>query len=150
MLKKKFYQNYVVQSKEEAFVILKAHINAFYGGECDGFMNEAICNVFVSEENFGKDKVDNSFCFLVTEEIDKVLDSWINCNNLAEVSVLEGFDSLDENTIVDTLYKKLVGSSDLNSLYEKDLEVFGDDASWYKDDDSVLFVLFRKYWNLEK
>lgn len=113
-------------------------------------LSSYICNVFVSEENFGKDKVDNSFCFLVTEEMDKVLDSWINCNNLAEIISLENLEFLDEDDVVDSLYKKLIGSSDLNSLYEKDLEVFGDDASWYKDDDSVLFVLFRKYWNLEK
>ena len=148
-MKKKFYQNYVVSSKEEAFVILKAHIDTFYGGKCDGYLDEAMCNSLVEEGNFGTDKVDNSFCFLVTKEIDSVLDTWMNCENLSEVSALEGFDSLDCDAIAESLYEKIVGTSDLETLYKKDLEIFGDDAAWYKDSDSVLYVLFKKHWDLE-
>lgn len=148
-MEKKFYQNYVVSSKEEAFVILKAHVDAFYGGKCDGYLDEATCGSLVSEEDFGRDKVDNSFCFLVTKEIDNVLYTWINCENLSEVSALEGFDSLDCEAVKDSLYEKVVGTSDIETLYKKDLEIFGKGAAWYKDSDSFLYELFKKHWNLE-
>lgn len=145
-MKVKFYQNYVVASKEEAFVILKAYIKGFCGSNPeDGFMDENICNVFTDESDFGRDKVDNSCCFLVTSELSNILDKWIECNNLSEISSLEGLDSLDEDAIVKLLHEKFVGSSNMDYLYEEDRKNFGESVSWYKDD-----VLFQKFWDLEK
>lgn len=149
-MERRFYQNVTIDSKEEAFVILKAQIDAFYGGECEGYLDEAIANCFVSADAFNRGCKVQTDCFLATEEIIKVLDDWMDCDNIAQVSYTEGFNFLDEDAIVDSLYKKLVGSSDLETLYKKDLEIFGDDVSWYKDSDSFLYVLFKKYWDVEK
>lgn len=145
-MKKKFYQNYVVANKEEAFVILKAYIKGFCGSNPeDGFMDEHICNVFTDESDFGRDKVDNSCCFLVTRELSDILNKWIECDNLSEISSLEGLDSLDEDAIVKLLHEKFVGSSNMDYLYEEDYKYFGESVSWYKDE-----VLFQKFWDLEK
>lgn len=146
-MEKKFYQNYVVANKEEAFVILKAYISWWFQGKTpkNGYMDEHICNAFVEESNFGNDKVDNSCCYLVTHELYEVLCKWINCDNLSEISSMEGFDSLNEEDVVKSLYEKFVGSSNMDSLYERDLQVFGEDVSWYKED-----KLFQKFWDLEK
>ena len=140
-MKKKFYQNYVVANKEEAFVILKKYIKGKNVKE--GYMDEHICNVFIEESIFGKDKVDTSCCYLVTHELNEVLCKWVNCNNLSEISSMENFDFLEED-IVKSLYKKFVGSSNMDSLYKEDLQVFGKGISWYKEN-----PLFQNFWNLE-
>lgn len=150
-MKKKFYQNYVVASKEEAFVILKSYIKGFCGeNPKDGYMDEHICNVFTREDTFGKDKLDDSCCFLVTEDLFvNHLCKWIEFKNLQEVANFEKVEVLlsedGEKNIVNLLHEKFVGLSNMDSLCKKDYESFGDTVSWYKDE-----VLFQKFWDLEK
>lgn len=145
-MKKKFYQRYVIKSKEEAFVVLKSFIEGNYPNGASGYMDEAIGNIFTSEGSLGRDKVDTSWCFLVKDgELSETLYNWGNCDNIDEVAEKEGFGSLKEDNIVKDLYNEIVGPKNIFSLYKQDEEVFGLDASWYKKD-----TLFKKFEELAK
>lgn len=145
-MEKKFYQRYIINSKEEAFIVLKYFIEGNYPNGASDCMDEAIGNIFTSEGSFGKDKVDTSWCFLVKDgELSDTLYNWGNCDNLDEIIEKEEFGSLKEDNIVKDLYNEIVGSKDIFSLYKQDEEVFGLDVSWYKKD-----KLFKKFEELAK
>lgn len=144
---KKFYQKALVETVEEAFIILKNYIEGEGGEDTDcSVMDMHMGNLFTTESVFGRDKVDTSFCFLMSDELGKKVYDWIEWGTLSEISSHEGLDSVDEDAVVKSLYEKFVGSSNMDSLYEEDCNSFGEDeVSWYKED--VLFKKFRDLGN---
>lgn len=153
---RRFYQKVTIDSREEAFVILKAQYDANCGGygedveEGYNYVEDAMMNCLIDGSNF-ENWWNDSDCFLCSSELNKVLVEWENkYNTIEELSSSEGFDSLDIDAVKDSLYKKVVGSSDLETLYKKDLEIFGDLVRWYKDEDQFLYELFKKYWDSEE
>lgn len=133
MKEKKFYQNYVIQSKDEVLTLMALLFN-------DGvstYMDEMSGN-FVQEEIADKDSVDFSCSYLITEDIDNLISDWIG--RYKTVKELFDAEKVDKDFVISgikDLYPKMVGGKDFKELLHKDKETFGSYVDFYDNDSLV-------------
>lgn len=133
MKEKKFYQNYVIQSKDEVLTLMALLFN-------DGvsiYMDE-MCDNFIQENDADSDYVDFSCSYLITEDVDNLISDWIGRYETAEE--LFNAEKVDKDFVISgikDLYPKMVGDKDFKELLHKDKETFGSDVDFYDVDSLV-------------
>lgn len=141
MQEKKFFQNYVLQSKEEVLTLM----SLLFKDGVSTYMDEMSSN-FVREEVADKDSVDFSCAYLITKELEDVISGWIDSYYTAEDLLnAEKVDDVFVSKGVKELYTKMVGDNNLEDLLHKDKEIFGSDVKFYDSDALVnMFKLLSR------
>lgn len=137
-LEKKFFQKYTLNSVEEVIAIASLFSHTI-GTDSDMLFG----NLFTEENMVGKDNVDLSHCFFVTEDVTNTLGTYINKYPQFK-DVLEAHAEMDAHSMLDTLKalkSKMLGEDTLAKAIEEDVSVFGDDVSYY--DNCPIVIMFK-------
>lgn len=133
MENKKFYQNYTLQTEEEVLTLMALLLK-----DGIGFYMDEMSSNFVQEKVADKDPADFSCSYLITEDIDRLIDGWIDTYDTAK-DLLDA-KQVDEdfiNNSIKKLYINMVGGKDFNELLRKDKETFGSYVNFYDTDSFV-------------
>lgn len=141
MQEKKFYQNYVIESKEEVLALMAL----LFKDGISTYMDEMSGN-FVQEDVADKDIVDFSCSYLITEDIDNIIDGWIDkYKTVKELFVVEKVDDAFIKEVIKNLYTKMIGDKDFEELLRKDKKTFGSSVNFYEHDSFVnMFRVFSQ------
>lgn len=141
-MEKKFFQNYTLTTFEEAVAVASVYVNTL------GNWNDMLFgNLFAEEKNVGKDNVDLSNCFLVTDEVFNTIVDVIDKYGTFE-EVLKAYPDLNSYKILATLVNiggKMVGNSSLKDAIAKDKDTFGEEVAYY---DNCPFIASIKYMDM--
>lgn len=143
---RKFFQKYTISSKEEAYVILRNYTGFDAPEDRVEYLDEDLCNLFTTKDNFLKDEVVSN-CYIVSNELDDTLCSWVSSgySSYRELEESEGVSLEDACLIERTLYEKFTQGKSLSEFITKDKEDWSNDVDWY-DTDSLIqkFCEFAK------
>lgn len=130
MKNKKFYQKYTLQTEDEVLALMYLLLRDGIGE----FVDEAVSN-FATERTVDTDNCDFSCSYLITDELDKTLSSWVDSYSFTKDMLKDkGMSEEKVANIVKMLYSKMVGDNNLEDLLNKDREVFDTEVSFYKRD----------------
>lgn len=130
MKNKKFYQKYTLQTEDEVLALMYLLLRDGIGE----FVDEAVSN-FATERTVDTDNCDFSCSYLITDELDETLSSWVDSYSFTKDMLKDkGMSEEKVANIVKMLYSKMVGDNNLEDLLNKDREVFDTEVSFYKRD----------------
>jgi hypothetical protein len=130
MKNKKFYQKYTLKTEDEVLALMYLLLKDGIGE----FVDEAVSN-FATERTVDTDNCDFSCSYLITNELNETLSSWVDSYDLTRDMLKDkGMSEEKVANIVKMLYSKMVGDNNLEDLLNKDREVFGSDVNFYKGD----------------
>lgn len=138
-MNKKFYQNYTLNTVEEALAIATLFENSI------GNLSEMLLgNLFTKEELVGKDNVDLSNCYLVSDELYSTLEGLTEEYDTFS-DILVNYKDLDSSKALDILKSiknNMIGNTKLSDAISRDRDTFGRDVDFYFDDPFVSIIRF--------
>lgn len=101
-------------------------------------LSDLICTIFATESDFDWDKASSENCFLVSDELDKELNKWLD-KDIAECLVDYSFETFMET--LPKLKKHFLNGKSAKELIQKDIETFKGEVDWYEESPFIFAML---------